>query len=227
MEIRFGVETGRNVFENMNREQYALSYKERIFERARVERTNYQKYLDELNLWQYRKAALIDTTAAGTVQTNLQHFMELPIKGYYFLKRISEVKENNEINFKSYYPQRQLYEIRENVFADFLFMELALSSEDATLICFDQNGKPKYAHENKGKEEKAVLRCIQGGVLRYFEDICNIHLHWNEMELDRDFADEILGTMNWNNLIINDDKIKNLVLDDYFTNIERRACERL
>lgn len=227
MARRFGVETDGKELSEINREEYALKYKERIFERAEEERLHYKVYLDGLFIRQYRKAALIDTTAAGTVQTNLQHFVELPMKGYYFLKRVSEIEENNRIEFSSYYPVKPPYEIRENVFAYFRFMELVLSSREATLICFDQNGKPIYAEEKRGEEEKNVLQCIQKGVLRYFEDICGLHLNWDILELDRDFADEILGTMSRRNMVLGDDRIRSWVLEDYFSNVEKKACERL
>ncbi len=227
MERRFGVKTDGKELSETNREEYALKYKEKIFERAREERLYYKKYLDGLCIQQYHKAALIDTTAAGTVQTNLQHFMEIPIKGYYFLKRLSEVDENNRIAFRSYYSPKPQYEIRESVFAYFRLMELILSSREATLICFDKNGKPEYAKEKRREEEKDMLNYMQKGVLRYFQDICDMRLRWESLELDRDFADEILGSMNRKNMIFGDDQIKNWVLEDYFSNTEKKACERL
>lgn len=223
---RFGVQADGKKLLEMGPEQYALLYKEEIFKRAEKERLNYKKYINNLCLWKYRKAALIDTTAAGTVQTNLQHFMDFPIKGYYFLKRVSEIEENNQIDFQSYYPSRPSYEIRENIFAYFLFMEMVLSSPDGSLICFDGNGKPIYAKEKIGEEERKVLQDIQEGVLRYFEDICNMNLEWDSIRLDRGFGDEILGTMNREYIIVNDDKIKNLTLADYFMNVEKKVCER-
>ena len=227
MERRFGVKTDGKELSEMNREQYALKFKEKIFKRAEEERLNYKKYLEGLCIQQYQKAALIDTTAAGTVQTNLRHFMEIPIKGYYFLKRVSEIEENNRIEFHSYYPTKPQYEIRENVFAYFRLMELVLSSREGTLICFDKDGKPAYAKEKRGEEEKNMLRCMQEGVLRYFKDICDMHLRWESLEWDRDFADEILGSMNHKKMIFGDDRIKNWVLEDYFRDIEKKACESL
>lgn len=227
MARRFGVEIDGKEVPETSREEYALKYKERIFERAEEERLHYKVYLDGLCIWQYRKAALIDTTAAGTVQTNLQHFMKLPMKGYYFLKRVSEIEENNRIEFSSYYPVKPPYEIRENVFAYFRFMELVLSSREATLLYFDQNGEPVYAEEKRGKEEKDVLECIQKGVLRYFKDICRMHFKWETLELDRDYADEILGSMNCRNMVLGESQIRDLVLEDYFLNTEKRVCERL
>lgn len=227
MERRFGVKADGNELSEMNREQYALKFKEEILKRAEEERSNYRKYLDALCIQQYQKAALIDTTAAGTVQTNLQHFMELPIKGYYFLKRVSEIEENNRIAFRSYYPAKPQYEIRESVLAYFRFMEWALSSSEGSLICFEENGKPKYAKEKRGKDEKSMLRCLQKGVLRYFQDICDVHSRWESLELDRDFADDILGSMNRKNMIFGDDRIRSWVLEDYFSNTEKKVCERL
>lgn len=227
MERRFGVKADGKELQEIGCEQYALKYKEEIFERATEERLNYRKYLENLHLDQYQKAALIDTTAAGTVQTNLLHFMELPIKGYYFLKRVSEIEENNRIDFKSYYPIKPQYEIRENVYAHFRLMELVLSSREATLIRFSKNGKPEFAKEKRGEEEKNLLECIQKGILRYFKDICDMHLDWESLELDRGFADEILGGMNQKRMILGDNRIKNLILEDYFRSVEKMACERL
>lgn len=227
MTRRFGVEADGKELSEMGREQYAINYKEKIFKRVKEEQLNYRKYLSNLNLLQYQKAALIDTTAAGTVQTNLQHFMELPMKGYYFLKRVSEVEENNQIEFSSYYPINLQYEIRENIFAYFRLMELILSSREASLICFNENGEPEYAREKRGEEEKDVVQCLQMGVLRYFDDICNMQLKWQELKMNREFADIILGTMKRQNIIIHDDRIKNLVMDDYFRDIKERVCERL
>lgn len=223
---RFGVEADGKELSEMGCEQYAIKYKEKVFGRAKEERLNYRRYLTNLNLSQYQKAALIDTTAAGTVQKNLQHFMELPMKGYYFLKRVSEVEEDNQIEFCSYYPTKPRYQIRDNVFAYSQFMELILSSREASLICFNANGEPEYAKEKRG-EEKDIIQCLQMGVLRYFNDICSMHLEWQELEMDREFADAILGTMNRQNIIINEDRIRNLVMEDYFRDIKERVCERL
>ena len=227
MERRFGIKADGKELSEMNREQYALKFKEKILKKAEEERSNYKKYLDDLCIQRYQKAALIDTTAVGTVQTNLQHFMELPIKGYYFLKRVSEIEENNRIAFRSYYPVKPQYEIRENVYAYFRLMELILSSWEGTLICFDKDGKPEYAKEKRGKEEKNMLRYLQEGVMRYFQDICNLHLRWESLEWDRDFADEILGSMNHKKIIFGDDRIKNLILEDYFCDVENKACASL
>ncbi|MCM1154137.1 MAG: hypothetical protein NC489_15115 [Ruminococcus flavefaciens] len=227
MERRFGVKVDGKELSEMEHEQYAIKYKDKIFKRAGEEQLNYRKYLNSLNLSQYQKAALIDTTAVGTVQTNLQHFMELPMKGYYFLKRVSEVVENNQIEFSSYYPVNSQYKIRENVFAYFRLMELILSSREASLICFNVNGEPEYAKEKRGEEEKDIIQSMQKGVLRYFDDICNMHLKWQELMIDREFADVILGTMNRQNIIIGDDRIKSLTMEDYYRNIEEQVCERL
>lgn len=226
MTRRFGVEADGEELSEMGCEQYAVKYMEKVFGRAKEERLNYRKYLSNLNLLQYQKAALIDTTAAGTVQTNLQHFMELPMKGYYFLKRVSEVEENNQIEFSSYYSSQPRYKIRDNVFAYSQFMELILSSREASLICFNANGEPEYAKDKRSEAEKDVIQCLQMGVLRYFNNICNMHLEWQDLRMDREFADAILGTMNWENIIIHDNEIKNLVMEDYFRNIKERVCER-
>ena len=223
MERRFGVHVDSEELSDMDCGQCAIKYKENIFERAREERSNYNKYLNSLNLQQYQRAALIDTTAAGTVQTNLQHFMELPMKGYYFLKRVSAVEENNLIDVQSYYPSKCSYEIKENVYKNFRIMELVLSSRQSTLVCFDKDGKPEYAKEKMSEEEKNMLEGMQQGVLRYFKDICNMGLEWERLELDKDFADEILGRMNDRYIIMNDTRIKNLVLEDYFCNVEKQA----
>lgn len=142
------------------------------------------------------------------------------------MKRVSEIEENNRIDYRSYYPIGTSYEIRKNIFAYFRFMEMVLSSTDGSLICFDKNGEPEYAKEKRGKVEKNVLQDLQEGVLKYFEDICNMNLKWHLMRLDRDFGDEILGTMNRKYIIVNDDIIKNLTMVDYFMNIEKRVCER-
>lgn len=205
----------------------AYKYKKQIYERAQKERQNYRTYLEKNEISKFRKAALMDVTAEGTVQVNLEHFMALPIEGFYFLKKVSEIEEYNRISVKSYYEPKGKYQIRENIYAYFHMMEMLLASQEPSLICFNEKGQPVFAEENRTEDDKEFLLQLQEKVLLYCKEICSLHLNWEEVDWERDFTDELLGYMNHQYIQLSDNRISNLLFEDEFANRMGMACEQL
>ena len=220
---RFGInEVGD---ENVPLPDCALGNKQEIFTRAEYERKNYIQYVEKLNISDYQKAALIDVTAAGTIQTSLSRFLTIELEGFYFLKRKSAITENNAIPVKSYYESKGAYDIRENVFVYFQLMETILSSQEPSLICFDENGCPIFDEEVRTEKEKDLILRIQNEVIRYSEDFLKLHINWDELYDERDYFDELLGFMNQKYLVFQNDDLSDLVFEDGFSGRMGNAYE--
>lgn len=225
LKTRFGIDEIGEVDASLLK--CALKRKEQIFFRAELERKNYMRYMEKVHITEYKKAALIDVTAAGTIQTNLEHFMPIELKGFYFLKRKSVLPENNQICVESYYESKGAYEITDNIFAYFRMMEVILASQEPSLVCFDEYGNPVYGEDIRARKEKDLILRIQDEILHYAEDFLKLHLKWEELQEERDYCDEILGFMKHDYVELQNDEMSTLMFEDSFSATVGKACEQL
>lgn len=60
------------------------------------------------------------------------------------------------------------WERRKYAFEHYYILETILTSEEPSIIEFDDNGSPIYAEESRTGEDKACIRKVQEGILDYF-----------------------------------------------------------
>ena len=197
-----------------------------IQKRAEVERSALQKYLDESGISTTSKPTVVDIGYAGT----LQHYLTKltgngNISGHYFMTHAKAeeymvmgldiagyFKENVEHHLK-----RELLSINVSLF------ELLFSSDESSLICFEESGEKgkviaSTKDYNSDPNRNRLVELIQRGALEFVEEALSyLGKGHEEIYFSRDFA-----TLHLENLIrspMRDDAIlfNNIKSEDGFS----------
>ena len=148
--------------------RYLNRYLPQIKKRSAWERTNYQRYLESLDLYHGRRTAVFDFCAWGTVQYYLEKRLRKPMLGLYCSRRLTQhdLIESPQILSAcgSAYPayHRDL----SNALAGFwLALEPLLVDGDRALLFFDESGRAVF-REDEGISYEQPLQ-IQAFALSF------------------------------------------------------------
>lgn len=197
---------------------YLNKYQQEILERGRKERENYLHYISGTGIPAHRKIAFIDFLAAGKVQCGLEKL--LPGKeflGLYFLRREPNVGElDRDIKVETFFPSKGAFEMDVNVGRYYLFLEMVLTSPEATFDYIDDDGKICFMEETRTKEHLDIVDKIQESILKYTEEFSELYPDLLHAQVDYHISDMILGFLDkeYTNLDMQD--VTSLVLTDEF-----------
>lgn len=207
--VRFGVDAAPMDAESMDSaistqnaeevERYIFKYAVEILRNAASERKNYLSYMDKIGLTGTHRILLYDFCSSGTIQHSLSKVIgpSIQICGIYFATM--------DWLSKPYHKDYSAHALFGNItqyFSPFfttknyMFLEAILLDHCNTCLHCNADGTFAYAHEENTARNIQKLSKIQSGILifdsgvRRWEDVLNFI-----READRDFADEILGTL--------------------------------
>lgn len=151
--------------------QYALEYEADIYQESRLIRNNYLKYIEKLNLKEYKKYAFVDLASSGTCQYFLEKIMGFKLDGLYLCRYMNLNKERNSLNIKSVFNNGFLsYGFQSFLAENYLLLETIFTSFKPSLISIDQNGDLIYGEETRNTKEFIYLDTLQSCIKNYFED---------------------------------------------------------
>lgn len=151
--------------------QYALEYEDNIYKESRRIRNNYLKYIENLNLKEYKKYAFVDLASSGTCQYFLEKIMDFKLDGLYLCRYMNLNKEQNELNIKSVFNNGFLsYGFQSFLAENYMLLETIFTSFKPTLISFNQDGDLIYEEETRNTNEFIYLETLQSCIKNYFKD---------------------------------------------------------
>ena len=166
-------------------------YENEIIANAEIEKNNYLKYIESLDINKGNKNCIIDLGYSGTAQYYLTKLMNENIDGAYFLT--SDDLKPLALNDKVYSCFNDT--IYDDSFGKHpvgkysLFLEAFLTSDCGQLIKFDENAKPIYM--NSGDNNINKLTEIYKGVIEFIDDLSSVlNKDILDMEIDKDFLEK-------------------------------------
>lgn len=155
---------------------YALAHKELIFKRSVQLRTQYLKYIKQLGLAEGGKYGFYDMVSSGNSQYYLSRFVPFTMVGYYLCWY--DVGEGHKRNLPifSMYTNNRLEEedcysscVKGGpVYEDYAFLEPLLTSLDASVYGFDEQGTPICGKDCRAGHEKELVVEAQKVIEDYF-----------------------------------------------------------
>lgn len=197
---------------NESNESYFERHIPRILEKTETYRKKYRKYLEKYKL-NPKKVGFFDFVSSGTCQLWLEHIWpEAEWTGYYFIRNLDTYKKNLDI--KSYFESQYVYEMRSKLYKNYIFMENIMTSFEAALHGFTNEGNILFEAELRSNIQINKLREVHEGILSAYR----VRLRSGNNVASREIVDEILDILNNEYSIMQADFFEDNVLDDIFCN---------
>ena len=174
--------------------EYVMEHKEKIYESSKHMRENFWKYMHRLGLEIGKKYALMDFCAVGTSQYFLQKFAPFQLEGLYLCRYHSDYNMVNSVNAKGMFDNPAFYAVESYFYEYYLFMETVMTSFDPSLACFDQDGYPVYAKEERSDVQLQYVKDMHQAIEEYFSDYIE-SVYIENQEISEKVADKIYNWM--------------------------------
>ena len=147
---------------------YVWKHQDKIMQRAEQAKKNYFKYMRDIGLQIGRKYAFVDFVSAGTTQKSLSRIIPFEMEGLYVgWNGSDEERQQNRVE--------ALFKTSDEYFMDhYKIMETFVTSDEPSLKCIDDNGKPMFNERQRTAEEKQYVAETQSGCLDFFEKFLDI-----------------------------------------------------
>lgn len=162
LKVRFGIEV---------EDVTSIDRSAVILDKAKQQRTNYQKYIEKLGIGD-GKLALFDFVAKGTTQMYLQKLFAQHMKGFYFLQLEPEFMADKGLDIESFYSDEE--KNTSAIFDNYYILETMLTAPYPQMEEMDTEGNPVFVKETRSESDLKVFERAQQGVLQYFTDYLSI-----------------------------------------------------
>ena len=213
LKIRFGISADvLDTADIDNGQEGLLKYSKAILDNLKSKKENNLKYIDKLDA-EDGSISLFDFVAKGTCQMYIQRLTQNPIKGLYFLQLEPEFMKDKNLDIKPFYTDME----RDSsaIFDNYYILETLLTSPEASVDEFDEEGNPVFAKETRTDKDIACLMRAQDGIIEYVKkyiSICPV----SESSINKKL-DEIFLTLV-HNVEIRDKDFLSLTVEDPFFN---------
>lgn len=201
LKTRFGIEV-LNLEEDSRRHF--------ILEKAKIQRKNYQKYIEKLHITD-EKLAMFDFVAKGTMHMYLERVFDRKMKGFYFLQLEPEFMANKGLEIEPFYSDEE--KNNSAIFDNYYILETMLTSPYPQVEEFDREGNPVFARETRSDRDIHCLEQMQKGIIEYFKDY--ISLLPEEARNENKKLDEVFLSLV-NKIEIRDEEFLSLIVEDTF-----------
>ncbi len=142
-----------------------------IFNKAKQQRENYQKYIDKLGIGS-NKLAVFDLVSKGTVQMYLQRLFPQHMKGFYFLRLEPEFMADKGLDIESFYSNEET--LASAVYDNYYILETILTAPYPQIKEMDNEGNPIFAVETRSEQDLRCFKRAQNGIKEYFKEYISI-----------------------------------------------------
>lgn len=209
---RFGVKVDKE-FESDVIPEYI--YK-KLLERSQWERKTYLRYIKSCGYFERERVALVDFVSIGTVQEALQRLTGKKVKGYYFLRRMPDTKQREELDCSALYGMSGDFQMDVNLYRFYYFMEAVLSSYEPSFQYVKEDGSFCFYEECRSSESIRKLSNMHDAIFQYCYERMKMNPHILEMHAPVSLYDTLLGFLSSDYSEIPEDLLKDLVNVDEF-----------
>ena len=213
LKVRFGISADvLDTADIDNGQEGLLKYSKAILDNLKSKKENNLKYIDKLDV-EDGSISLFDFVAKGTCQMYIQRLTKNPIKGLYFLQLEPEFMKDKNLDIKPFYTDMECDS--SAIFDNYYILETLLTSPEASVDEFDEEGNPVFAKETRTDKDIACFMRAQDGIIEYVKkyiSICPV----SESSINKKL-DEIFLTLV-HNVEIRDKDFLSLTVEDPFFN---------
>lgn len=209
--MRFGIDSDKGLTTD-EKEIGLINYSDAILDHAKIQRRNYKRYIEQLEI-QRGDIAFFDFAAKGTTQMYVQKLVNHHLKGFYFLQLEPEFMKDKSLDIEPFYSREETD--NSVAFDDYYILETILTAPYPQVLEFDEFGNPVYAKETRNEQSIRCVNEIQEGILDYFKVFVSLVPKelWKE---NKKLDEEILRLFH--QLKMTDENFKALMVEDPFFN---------
>ena len=213
LKVRFGISADvLDTADIDNGQEGLLKYSKAILDNLKSKKENNLKYIDKLDV-EDGSISLFDFVAKGTCQMYIQRLTQNPIKGLYFLQLDPEFMKDKNLDIKPFYTDMECDS--SAIFDNYYILETLLTSPEASVDEFDEEGNPVFAKETRTDKDIACFMRAQDGIIEYVKkyiSICPVSENSINKKLDEIFLTLV------HNVEIRDKDFLSLTVEDPFFN---------
>ena len=213
LKVRFGISADvLDTADIDNGQEGLLKYSKAILDNLKSKKENNLKYIDKLDV-EDGSISLFDFVAKGTCQMYIQRLTQNPIKGLYFLQLEPEFMKDKNLDIKPFYTDMECDS--SAIFDNYYILETLLTSPEASVDEFDEEGNPVFAKETRTDKDIACFMRAQDGIIEYVKkyiSICPVSENSINKKLDEIFLTLV------HNVEIRDKDFLSLTVEDPFFN---------
>ena len=213
LRTRFGIDiaciSGDDIDED---ESGLLKYVKPIIQNSIVKRENNKKYINSLNI-KDGDISLFDFVAKGTSQLYIQKLVNNHIKGLYFMQLEPQFMKDMNLDIIPFYKEEERE--KSAIFENYYILETLLTSPEASVDEFEDNGTPVFAIETRSERDIDCVIKAQNGIVEYtkkYLQLCPTSAININKKLDEQFL------MLLRHVAINDTDFLRLTVEDPFFN---------
>lgn len=213
LRTRFGIDIACLSDDDIDEDESGLlKYVRPIIQNSIVKRENNKKYINSLNV-KDGDISLFDFVAKGTSQLYIQKLVNNHIKGLYFMQLEPQFMKDMNLDIIPFYKEEE----REKsvIFENYYILETLLTSPEASVDEFDDNGTPVFTIETRSKRDIDCVMKAQDGIVEYtkkYLQLCPTSAININKKLDEQFL------MLLRHVAINDIDFLRLTVEDPFFN---------
>lgn len=209
---RFGIAKQGAVADHGACSKSLTDYADVILNKARVDRKNYQRYIDKLHMKE-GDIAFFDFVAKGTSQMHMQRLVDRHLKGIYFMQLEGEYMQGKSLDILPFYNSQETDQ--SEIYENYYILETILTSPMPSIKEFDEYGEPCYAQETRKEEDIRCVQAAQDGVFDYFKTYLKL-CSKAEMNVDKKLDEILLSLIH--GIEILDKYFRGLKVEDPFFN---------
>lgn len=213
LRTRFGIDIACLSDDDIDEDESGLlKYVRPIIQNSIVKRENNKKYINSLNV-KDGDISLFDFVAKGTSQLYIQKLVNNHIKGLYFMQLEPQFMKDMNLDIIPFYKEEE----REKsvIFENYYILETLLTSPEASVDEFDDNGTPVFTIETRSKRDIDCVMKAQDGIVEYtkkYLQLCPTSAININKKLDEQFL------MLLRHVAINDIDFLRITVEDPFFN---------
>lgn len=209
---RFGISEQDIVEDYDARSKSLTDYADEILSKARIDRKNYQRYIDKLHM-EEGDIAFFDFVAKGTSQMYMQRLTDRHLKGIYFMQLEREYMKGKGLDILSFYDNQETDQ--SEIYENYYILETILTSPMPSIKEFDEYGESCYAQETRKEEDIRCVQAVQNGVFDYFKTYLKLCPE-TEVSVDKKLDEMFLSLIH--GIAVLDNDFIGLKVEDPFFN---------
>ena len=213
LRTRFGIDIACISDDDIDEDELGLlKYVKPIIQNSIVKRENNKKYINSLNV-RDGDISLFDFVAKGTSQLYLQKLVNNHIKGLYFMQLEPQFMKDMNLDIIPFYKEEERE--KSAIFENYYILETLLTSPEASVDEFDDNGAPVFTIETRSESDIDCVMKAQNGIIEYtkkYLQLCPTSAININKKLDEQFL------MLLRHVAINDIDFLRLTVEDPFFN---------
>lgn len=213
LRTRFGIDIACLSDDDIDEDESGLlKYVKPIIQNSIVKRENNKKYINSLNV-KDGDISLFDFVAKGTSQLYIQKLVNNHIKGLYFMQLEPQFMKDMNLDIIPFYKEEERE--KRAIFENYYILETLLTSPEASVDEFDDNGTPVFTIETRSKRDIDCVMKAQDGIVEYVKKNLKICPD-SAININKKLDEQFLVLLR--HVEINDTDFLSLTVEDPFFN---------